>query len=697
MSRKPPQPLHPLLSATSLVPTIQRLLAAESSLLDTLTSSIPPHEARYATVILPIQESQDATQAAAGTFSMLRYSGPPDKATRDAVAEAQKLWVDADAERLKRGDVYALVQAVWDRDEEDVSEEGRRVVEDMWLEFRHAGHGVLDREGVEGYLARRTRIEELKRMFQANLSRDHGGVWFAEDELSGVPEIESSRWGRDAGRVFVKLDRAGYDAILGYADSSETRNKMHLANEDRLQGNVGLYKQILLLRDENARVLGYDSHAAFRIRRRTAPSTAWVGEFLNKLSEELLPHGWREIARLGKIKKQHLESRGEEGGEEIMAWDYYYYTRLLEQESAVDQDLVSEWFPLRHTLQSMLDLFHSFLGLQFVPVPDQDLEGKIWSEGVEVWAVWEGRGERRGEFVGYLYADVLYREGKYRGNCNVNLQCGYTKPDGSRVNPATILMCSFNPPTASSCALLKHREVVTLFHELGHALHDLVSRTRHTRFHGTRVTPDFGEAPSTMLESWCWMPAELVRMSRHFTRVDESYMTAWKEAHPGRELPAEKMPVEIAENVAESRGLNRALWFLRQLVFARFDLEVNTQPSTQALRELDEVALFNELQDSLSLRPSPDQKGYGFVHSNHLISLYDAGYYSYLSAQAFAADFFEANFAKDPRDPEAWESYRRGVLEFGGGKGEMEIMRGFLGREPGTGALLRSLGLREDE
>lgn len=354
---------------------------------------------------------------------MLRYSGPPDKATRDAVAQAQKLWTAADAERLKRADVFALVQAVWERDEEGVSEEGRRVVEDMWLEFRHAGHGVLDQEGVEGYLSRRTRIEELKREFQANLSKDHGGVWFEQGELSGVPDVESSRWRRESGKVFAKLDRAGYDAVVSYADSPKTRRRMHLAYEDRLQENVRLYKQILVLRDENARVLGYDSHAAFRIRRRTAPSTGWVRDLLTRLSEQLLPHGRREVSRLAALKKQHLERLGEKAGEGIMAWDYYYYTRLLESESALDQDLVSEWFPLRHTLQSMLDLFHSFLGLEFIPIPKEELEGKIWAEGVEVWAVWEGRGEQKGEFVGYLYADVLCREGKYRGNCNVNLQC----------------------------------------------------------------------------------------------------------------------------------------------------------------------------------------------------------------------------------------------------------------------------------
>lgn len=415
MSRKPPQPLQDILLASEIVPTIKRLLASESSLLDSLTTTIPPSEATYANVILPIQQSQDATQGAAGVYAMLRYSGP-DASTQAAVAEAQRLWAEAGAEQVKRRDVYALVQAVRDQNE-DLDGEGRRVLEDMWLEFRHAGHGALDQEGVGTYLARRTRIEELKREFQANLAKDHGGLWFEEEELSGVPEAECSRWRREAGRVFVKLDRAGYDAVLSRADDPATRKRMHLAYEDRLRENVPLYKEMLLLRDENARVLGYDDHAALRIRRRTAPSTVWVGEFLARLSEQLLPHGKKEVAQLAALKKRHT---GEEG---IMAWDYYYYARLLEEEAAVDQDLVSEYFPLRHTLQAMLDLFRAFLGLEFAPVPRGELEGKIWAEEVEVWAVWEGRGDKKGEFVGYLYADVLYREGKYRGNCNVNLQC----------------------------------------------------------------------------------------------------------------------------------------------------------------------------------------------------------------------------------------------------------------------------------
>ncbi|KAL0939540.1 peptidase family M3 [Colletotrichum truncatum] len=345
----------------------------------------------------------------------------------------------------------------------------------------------------------------------------------------------------------------------------------------------------------------------------------------------------------------------------------------------------------------MLGLFNEFLGLEFVPVPPQDLEGKLWAPDVEAWGVWEGRGERKGEFVGYLYTDVLWREGKYRGNCNVNLQCGYVKDDGTRVYPATILMCAFQPPTAASCALLKHREVVTLFHELGHGLHDLVCRTKYTRFHGTRVKPDFGEAPSTMLEYWCWLPQELAKMGRHYARVDPAYLAKWREDHGDAELPPEKIPQELLEKLVESRDLNRSLWFLRQLVFATFDFTVNNQESTAALRDLDEIELFNNLQDSLTLRANPDKRGFGHVQSNHLISLYDAGYYSYLSAQAFAAEFFESTFAKDPRNPEAWERYRRGILEYGGSKAEMDIMTDFLGHEPGPDALLRSLGQTKEK
>ncbi|KAF4893415.1 Neurolysin [Colletotrichum fructicola] len=649
MARKPPQPLEPMLSADEIVPLIKRLIAEQSSIRDTLVKTVSLSEACYQNVIAPIQAVDDAIQGGAGVYAMLRYSGP-DELTREAVQEAQELWSAAGGENLKRKDVYKLVQAVKDKNE-DLGYAERKILEDMWSQFRRAGHGALDIEQIKTYLSRRERIEELKRDFQNNLSGKGTGLWFEKDELEGVSAQEMARWKEEDGKMFVPLERGDNEAVQRYANNPETRKRMFAAYDVRLVENVTLYKEMIILRDENARMLGYKNHADFRIRERTAPSTEWVDEFLNRLIEDLLPKGKGEIERLEAKKRSHLAV--EEA--EILPWDYQYYARLLEEEANVEHELISEYFPLQHTLSSMLGLFNQFLGLEFVPVPEEDLEGKLWAANIEVWSVWEGRGERKGEFVGYLYADIIWREGKYRGNCNVNLQCSYIKGD-----------------------------------ELGHALHDLICRTKYTRFHGTRVKPDFGEAPSTMLENWCWMPDELVKMSRHYTRVDPAYAVKWKEDHDDAELPPEKIDEKLVERLVESRSLNRALWFLRQILFAKFDLDVNNQKSTDAVRELDEVKLYNDLKETLTLTKSPEKNSVGYVQSNHLITLYDAGYFS---AHAFAADFFESNFSKDPRDPEAWDRYRHGILEYGASKQEMEFMTEFLGREPGPGALLRSLGL----
>ncbi|KAK1968388.1 peptidase family M3 [Colletotrichum sublineola] len=720
MSWKPPQPLPTIPKADEIVPMVNRILAAQRAARELAAATVSPSEASFANVIAPFLEADDSTQGETGVFGLLRFCGP-DKATREAVEEGMRLWSASTAERLKLKGVYELVNAVREKGEA-LGHEERKIVEDLWLDYREAGYGALDGEGISAYLKRRERIEELKVEFRRNLRKGGDGMWLDESELEGVPASERERWkaGRadvpeEKGKRFVTLERADCDAVLRHARDPETRRRVYVASDNRFPENVPLFKEMLVLRDENARSLGYKSHAEFRMQRKVAPSVEWVEGFLARLKTDLMPRGQEEMGRLGRKKREHLQALSDGTGEsedweKILPWDFAYYTRLLEEEAEVDHESISEYFPLGHTLSAMLGLFTDFLGLEFVPVPRENLVGKVWDQGVEVWGVWEGRRERKGEFVGYLYADILWREGKYRTACNVNLQCGYVRGDGSRVYPATVLMCAFQPPTAASCALLKHHEVVTLFHgksptyfrpsfhQLGHGLHDLISRTNHTRFHGTRVAPDFGEAPSTMLENWCWMPTELIKMGRHYTRLDPAYMSKWHDAHAaGEEPPPEKIPGELVEKLVGSRELNRGLWFLRQLVFATFDLTVNNQESTQALRDLDEVELFNDLQDSLTLRPNPDKRGYGLIHSTHLVERYDAGYFAYLSAQAFAADFFQTSFARDPRSTEAWDRYRKGILEYGGSRDAMGMMTEFLGREPGADALLRSLGLTKED
>ncbi|KAL0939541.1 metallopeptidase [Colletotrichum truncatum] len=342
MARKPPQPLQSMLSADEIVPAVKRLLSEQNSIRENVAKTITPSDACFSNVVGPIQAVDDRTQGETGVYGMLRYSGP-DKETQKAVEEAQSLWGSASAERLEMKDMYKLIQAVKDKGEE-LDYESRKVLEDMWLEYRRAGHGVLSEEGIKTYLGRRERIEELKREFHKNLSKGGGGLQFRQEDLEGVPALKMERWKVDAdGMRFIPLERASYDAILRYAHDPETRRRMYVAYDNRLEENVPVYKEMLILRDENARLLGYKNHADFRIEQRTAPSTEWVENFLRRMCEDLFPQGKKEIKRLQEKKSSHLSTDMEKT--KILPWDYTYYTRILEEEANVDQVLISEYFP----------------------------------------------------------------------------------------------------------------------------------------------------------------------------------------------------------------------------------------------------------------------------------------------------------------------------------------------------------------
>ena len=175
---------------------------------------------------------------------------------------------------------------------------------------------------------------------------------------------------------------------------------------------------------------------------------------------------------------------------------------MLEKEFQLNDQKVAEYFPLDHTISSMLRIFETLFGLEFVEVTDASKN--VWHPDTKQFRVYNEKpaaGGAEQTFVGWLYLDLHPRDGKYGHAANFNLQPGFTGRDGRRRHPATALVCNFSKPTPTKPSLLKHDEVVTLFHELGHGIHDLAAATHYSRFHGTNVVRDFVEAPSQMLES----------------------------------------------------------------------------------------------------------------------------------------------------------------------------------------------------
>lgn len=308
-------------------------------------------------------------------------------------------------------------------------------------------------------------------------------------------------------------------------------------------------------------------------------------------------------------------------------------------------------------------------------------EDITWHEDVQLFAVWDDEREG-GSFIGYLYLDLHPREGKFGHAANFSLQPGYSNK--IRRYPATALVCNFSKPTATKPSLLKHDEIVLLFHELGHGIHDLVSRTVYSRFHGTAVVEDFVEAPSQMLENWCWTPSQLKRLSHHY--------------QTGKQIPDDLIAKKIS-----AKNVNNAIFNLRQLHFGIYDMVVHTPSSHSAAKSLNLSILYNELRMHITGLNGPEDLGLGSDWGNgqatigHLMGGYDAGYYGYLSSQVYSADMFYSVFEKDPMDGKEGRRYRYMVLEKGGSQDELKTLVDFLGREPSTEAFYRDLGLEKKQ
>ena len=363
--------------------------------------------------------------------------------------------------------------------------------------------------------------------------------------------------------------------------------------------NAPLFKEAILLRDEAARLLGYPDHASFRIEEKMAKTPKTVLDFLGDLKTRLAPGGAKEIDHLLALKKKDHEARNLPFDGNYYLWDHRFYDRMMvEQEYSIDENAIAEYFPLKSTVAGMLRIFEELFGLVFVELTPEDrkrisstgkAEDIAWHDDVIIFSVWDDSSEGGG-FVGYLYLDLHPRPGKYGHAANFSLQPGFLKADGTRRYPATALVCNFSKPTDKKPSLLKHDEVVTLFHELGHGIHDLAGRTRYARYHGTSTVRDFVEAPSQMLENWCWTPSQLRSLSNHY----ES---------------GEPIPDDLIEKLVSTKHVNDGLFNLRQLHFGLFDMTVHSPKTHEELEQLDVSKLYNELRVQLSQIKGPEAQG----------------------------------------------------------------------------------------
>ena len=428
--RRPPQ-APPTFTATpqSVVADAERIIKTSRGVQDQVVGSVQAENATFANVLGPLAQDENVMALEAHILGFYQAVSI-DQKLRDASSKAEELMDEFFIESAMREDIFKLVDAALKKNE-SLEPESRRLLEREHKDFIRNGLGLPDGPQRARFKEIKKRLSQLSIEFQKNLNEENGGIWFTPEQLDGVPEDVLSGLkkgeGENVGKIWLTFKYPDLFPTMKYATNAETRRQVMIANENKCNQNVPLFREAIILRDEAARLLGYPNHAAFRIEDKMAKTPETVDKFLGDLRARLTAGGKSEINTLMEFKKS-LDPKSDG---KYYLWDHRFYDRLmLERDFSLDQQLIAEYFPLQTTIQGMLKIFEELFGLEFVEVIGEDRaaiaptgQGNdiVWHEDVQVFSVWNDEGEGSG-FVGYLYLDLFPREGKYGHAANFNLQ-----------------------------------------------------------------------------------------------------------------------------------------------------------------------------------------------------------------------------------------------------------------------------------
>ncbi|KAF8631796.1 hypothetical protein AX17_005011 [Amanita inopinata Kibby_2008] len=669
ISLTPPQPAPAWNHTPEDISKLTSELITKDRTLQDKIGALKSEECNFQTVFLALAEAENKFDSIAEPLSFYQNVSS-SKELRDASNEAEVRIRDFSVESSMRLDVYqAKVSAEknikasgeWDR----LSSEEQRLVEKMILDGTRAGL-ALPEKAREELKQLKKELSQVCLEFSKNFNEENGIVTFTAEELKGVPKDVISGYTQriEGGNEVYDITFKTPDIlpVFKFAENPETRRRAYEAHESRLSINVPLLSRALELRRKIGKLLGYQTWADYITEVKMVKSAEGVKDFLDDLEKKLRPVGNKEREILLEVKKKDYEQKGLLFDNQFYIWDYRYYDRkYIEEKLDLDDMLVKEYFPVSVVVPAILSIYQNLLGVQF-----EEVKGSVWHPDVKMFAVWEKDAKDESGFVGYCYLDLFPRASKYSHAAVWPLLPGYERSDGKRSYPLAAMVANLAKPTPDKPALMLHDDVVTFFHEMGHVFHGLLSSTKFSRFHGTNVARDFVEAPSQMLENWCWERKVLEKMSSHYEKK-------------------EPLTPELIEKIIKSRYVNVGLFYLRQLFFAKFDLQVHTdQEST------DYTRLWNDLREAISLvksgKPCPGQGSFG-----HITGGYDAGYYGYTYSLVFAADMYSTVFKSDPLDPARGKQYRDKILHYGGSREETDSLKDFLGRPPNSDAFLKEL------
>lgn len=489
-----------------------------------------------------------------------------------------------------------------------------------------------------------------------------------KEDLAGLPEtvIEAAselaeKKGKTGSWCF-SLDVPSMLPFMTYAKNRELRKNLMFASSSKTLNNQfdnqDSLKEILKLRTERAKLLGFNTHADYVLEERMAMSPKKVNDFLDELLLKARPHAEKDVSRL---KQLALEL---DGIKDFQSYDSAYYSEILKKkELSMDDEMLRPFFKLENVVDGIFKVAHRLYGLNFKEVFDLPK----YHEDVRSFEVTD---EESGKFIGLFYTDFFPRPTKRGGAwmSGIKEQGMYS---GSIERPHIMIVCNFTKPTKTKPSLLSLDEVLTLYHEFGHALHGLLSNCKYRDLSGTSVYWDFVELPSQIMENWVMEKECLDLFAVHFET-------------------GEKIPADLVAKIKSSGKFLEGLATMRQLTFAFLDMTYHTV-DPDSISDVEEFE--RKIIEKTSLLPRIPGTSVSTSFSHIFAGGYSAGYYSYKWAEVLDADAFEFFQTAGIFNREVAKKFREHILEKGGTEHPLELYKKFRGQEPDVSALLRRAGL----
>jgi len=547
----------------------------------------------------------------------------------------------------------------------------RKVLENALRDFRLGG-AELDDAGKARYRAIREELSALSATFSQNVL-DATDAWslHVEDraELAGLPDdvIAAARTAAEKDGLNgwkLTLQMPCYIPVQTYAEHRPLREALYRANAVRASefGDAALdnsdnIDRVLALRAELAALLGFANYAEYSIATKMAEDAPQVLGFLRDLAARAKPYAQRDRAELEAFARDEL------GLTALDAWDLAFAAEKLKQArySYSEQD-VKQYFTEPKVLDGLFSVIRSLYGLEVQPD-----SAPVWHPDVRFFRVVDAQGA----LVGQFYLDLYAREGK-RGGAWMD-DCRNRRETAAGVQtPLVYLVCNFGKGAAGQPATFSHSDVTTLFHEMGHGLHQLLTRIGELGVAGINgVEWDAVELPSQFMENFCWEWERVQAMTAHVTT-------------------GEPLPRALFDRMLAARNFQSGMFTVRQLEFALFDMQLHsdfdpTQDSVQALLE--------RVRDEVAVNRPPAWNRFPNQFSHIFAGGYAAGYYSYKWAEVLSADAYAAFEEAPDKVTETGQRFRDEVLSRGGSRSAAENFAAFRGRAPTVDALLRHNGM----